>query len=97
MFRWLRPDPDPNQIRIRDFSRIGSKVFQEPDPGPTKTPGIRSDHNIRIRFRLHDYYRFNVSELVSEGVLNVEGTRHQTNGDLSVWDAFKIGEFTTKG
>ena len=47
-------------------------------------------------FRLHDYYRFNVSELVNEGVLNVEGTRHQTNGDLSVWDAFKIGEFTTK-
>ena len=42
--------------------------------------------------RLHDFYKFNTSHFVNEGVLDLgEGDIFQTTGDLSVWDAFKIG------
>ena len=42
--------------------------------------------------RLHDYYRFNTTQFVNEGVLDIgDGNMYETTGDLSVWDAFKIG------
>ena len=42
--------------------------------------------------RLHDYYKFNTSQFVNEGVLDLgDGNVYETTGDLSVWDAFKIG------
>ena len=43
-------------------------------------------------FRLHDYYRFNLTEFVNEGSFVLDGVRHETSGDLTVWDAFKIGK-----
>ena len=41
--------------------------------------------------RLHDYYKFNLTSFTSEGVLETDGWRSESNGDLTVWDAFKIG------
>ena len=42
-------------------------------------------------YRLHDYYRFNTTQLVEEGVLAWGDQTFPTTGHLSVWDAFKIG------
>jgi len=47
--------------------------------------------------RLHDFYRFNLTDFVNEGVINLDGIRHETTGDLTVWDAFKIGVKGTNG
>ena len=41
--------------------------------------------------RLHDYYKFNLTSFTSEGVLETDEWRADSNGDLTVWDAFKIG------
>jgi len=41
--------------------------------------------------RLHDYYKFNLTSFASEGVLETDEWRSESNGDLTVWDAFKIG------
>jgi len=41
--------------------------------------------------RLHDYYKFNTTNFVNEGVIDTGRDVHETTGDLSVWDAFKIG------
>jgi len=41
--------------------------------------------------RLHDFYRFNTSTFVNEGVLEWQGHHYESTGDLTVWDAFKIG------
>ena len=41
--------------------------------------------------RLHDYYKFNASSFVEEGVFETEEWRAETTGELTVWDAFKIG------
>ncbi|QQP49618.1 Prolyl 4-hydroxylase subunit alpha-2 [Caligus rogercresseyi] len=42
--------------------------------------------------RLHDYYNFNLTSFVEEGIIETqEGERYETTGDLSVWDIFKIG------
>jgi hypothetical protein len=43
------------------------------------------------RHRLHDYYRFNLSTFVNEGAIETEDIRAETTGELTVWDAFKIG------
>ena len=40
---------------------------------------------------MHDYYKFNISSFVDEGVFETEDWRAESNGDLTVWDAFKIG------
>ncbi len=42
-------------------------------------------------FRLHDYYRYNLSTFVNEGVIETDEIRAETSGELTVWDAFKIG------
>jgi hypothetical protein len=44
-----------------------------------------------VYIRLHDYYRFNATELVKEGAITLGQDVFPTTGDLSVWDAFKIG------
>ncbi len=41
--------------------------------------------------RLHDYYHFNTSSFVEEGVFETNDWKVETNGELTVWDAFKIG------
>ena len=41
--------------------------------------------------RLHDYYRYNLSTFVNEGAIETEEVRAETSGELTVWDAFKIG------
>jgi len=41
--------------------------------------------------RLHDYYKFNMTSFVEEGAFETEDFRSETNGDLTIWDAFKIG------
>ncbi len=41
--------------------------------------------------RLHDYYKFNTSSFVEEGIFETDNWRVETTGDLTVWDAFKIG------
>ena len=41
--------------------------------------------------RLHDYYKFDVERFVNEGVFETEQVEAYSNGDLTVWDAFKIG------
>ncbi|TRY78772.1 hypothetical protein TCAL_01746 [Tigriopus californicus] len=41
--------------------------------------------------RLHDYYKFNTTSFVEEGIFETDEWRAETNGDLTVWDAFKIG------
>jgi hypothetical protein len=46
-------------------------------------------------FRLHDYYGFNTTEFVNEGVISVGKERFHTTGELTVWDAFKIGNLET--
>ena len=40
--------------------------------------------------RLHDYYKFDVERFVNEGVFETDQIEAY-NGDLTVWDAFKIG------
>jgi hypothetical protein len=44
---------------------------------------------------LHDYYGFNTTEFVNEGVISVGEERFHTTGELTVWDAFKIGNLQT--
>ena len=41
--------------------------------------------------RLHDYYKFNTTNFVNEGAIQMNDMLHETTGDLTVWDAFKIG------
>ena len=41
--------------------------------------------------RLHDYYKFNTTNFVNEGAIQMNDMIHETTGDLTVWDAFKIG------
>jgi len=41
--------------------------------------------------RLHDYYKFNLTSFATEGVIETDDSRYESNGDLTVWDAFKIG------
>ena len=41
--------------------------------------------------RLHDYYKFNTTNFVNEGAIQMDNMIHETTGDLTVWDAFKIG------
>ena len=41
--------------------------------------------------RLHDYYKFNTESFITEGAIEYEDQRFESNGDLTVWDAFKIG------
>jgi prolyl 4-hydroxylase len=41
--------------------------------------------------RLHDYYNFNTTSFVEEGVFETNDWKVETTGDLTVWDAFKIG------
>ena len=41
--------------------------------------------------RLHDYYKFDVERFVNEGVFETDQIEAYSNGDLTVWDAFKIG------
>ena len=41
--------------------------------------------------RLHDYYRYNLSTFVNEGAIETDDIRAETSGELTVWDAFKIG------
>ena len=41
--------------------------------------------------RLHDYYKFNLTSFAYEGVIETDEDRYESNGDLTVWDAFKIG------
>ena len=41
--------------------------------------------------RLHDYYKFNTTNFVNEGAIQMNDMVHETTGDLTVWDAFKIG------
>lgn len=41
--------------------------------------------------RLHDYYKFNTSSFVDEGVFETNEWKVETTGELTVWDAFKIG------
>ena len=41
--------------------------------------------------RLHDYYKFNLTSFASEGVIETDDSRYESNGDLTVWDSFKIG------
>lgn len=41
--------------------------------------------------RLHDYYRYNLSSFINEGAIETEEVRAETTGELTVWDAFKIG------
>ena len=36
-------------------------------------------------------FRFNTSSFVNEGVLEWQGEHYESTGDLTVWDAFKIG------
>ena len=55
-------------------------------------PGAEDLDGIAIGIvRLHDYYKFNVSTFITEGAIEYEDQRYESNGDLTVWDAFKIG------
>ena len=78
----------------KKFGNVGKRV--------TKVLERRKKHHIPDQpdidgiakgiVRLHDYYKFNTSHFVNEGVLALgEGDIFETTGDLSVWDAFKIG------
>ena len=78
----------------RKHNNVGKRVL--------KVIERRKDHHIPDQpdvdgiakgiVRLHDYYRFNTTQFVNEGVLDIgDGNIYETTGDLSVWDAFKIG------
>ena len=78
----------------RKHNNVGKRVLKVIDR--------RKDHHIPDQpdvdgiakgiVRLHDYYRFNTTQFVNEGVLDIgDGNIYETTGDLSVWDAFKIG------
>ncbi len=41
--------------------------------------------------RLHDYYKFDTESFTTEGAIEFGEDRFESNGDLTVWDAFKIG------
>ena len=41
--------------------------------------------------RLHTYYRFNLTLLVFNGLLQTKEWRWRSTVDLTAWDAFKIG------
>merc|ERR1719322_717250 len=54
-------------------------------------PGAEDLDGIAIGIvRLHDYYKFNLTSFVQEGVLETDDFRSESNGDLTVWDAYKI-------
>lgn len=41
--------------------------------------------------RLHDYYKFNTTSFVEEGVFETGSVKFETIGEMTIWDAFKIG------
>merc|ERR1712141_317231 len=55
-------------------------------------PGAEDLDGIAVGIvRLHDYYKFNTTSFITEGVIEYEDQKYESNGDLTVWDAFKIG------
>jgi len=41
--------------------------------------------------RLHDYYKYDLESFITEGAIEYDNQRYESNGDMTVWDAFKIG------
>lgn len=78
----------------RKFDNVGKRVRKVMDRRKTRHVPDQPDIDGIAKgiVRLHDYYKFNTSQFVNEGVLDIgDGNLYETTGDLSVWDAFKIG------
>jgi len=72
---------------------VGKRVIKAKDRRKTnhipEQPDV--DGVARGIVRLHDFYKFNTTNFVKEGTIEIGNDVHETTGDLSVWDAFKIG------
>ena len=78
----LKPDQKfPKRVR-----KVIARSKKKHIPGADDLDGV----SVGI-VRLHDYYKFNVTSFVQEGVLETDEWRSESNGELTVWDAFKIG------
>ncbi len=77
-----RPDGQlPKRVR-----RVLARSKRDHVPGSDDLDGVA----VGI-VRLHDYYKFNTSSFVEEGVFETDDWKVETTGELTVWDAFKIG------
>ena len=71
----------PKRVR-----RILARRTRDHVPGAADLDGIA----VGI-VRLHDYYKFNATAFVQEGIIETDEWRSETTGELTIWDAFKIG------
>ena len=65
--------------------RILGRRDEEHVPGQTDLDGAAT-----AMVRLHDFYRFNVSRLVNEGVIDAPGIAPTEGAYITVWDVFKM-------
>ena len=79
--RFKKDQAFPKRVR-----HVIARSKKHPIPTATDLDGVA----IGI-VRLHDYYKFNLTSFANEGVLETDDWRSESNGDLTVWDAFKIG------
>ena len=76
----------PNQKFPKRVRHVRARTKKHPIPTSEDLDGVA----IGI-VRLHDYYKYNLTSFASEGVLETDEWRSESIGDLTVWDAFKIG------
>lgn len=71
----------PKRVR-----KIMARRKRDHIPGASDLDGI----SVGI-VRLHDYYKFNTTSFVEEGVFETGDVKFETIGEMTIWDAFKIG------
>ncbi|CAB4062470.1 P4HA [Lepeophtheirus salmonis] len=82
--RYKEKHPGQLPKRVR---KLLSRSKREHLPGAEDLDGAST-----ALVRLHEYYNFNITSFVEEGVIETkDGERFETTGELSVWDIFKIG------
>ena len=52
---------------------------------------VKYRSEVLLNSRLHDYYKYNISKFVNEGIFETDSFSTESNGDVTIWDAFKIG------
>merc|ERR1712156_1093538 len=71
----------PKRVR-----RVMSRSKRSHIPGETDLDGVAIG-----LVRLHDYYKYDLTSFITEGAIEYDNERYESNGDMTVWDAFKIG------
>jgi len=71
----------PKRVR-----RVMSRSKRSHIPGEADLDGVAIG-----LVRLHDYYKYDLTSFITEGAIEYDNERYESNGDMTVWDAFKIG------